>query len=199
MKVEEPVSDYGSLDLNRTYSYVDYLRWQFKERVELIRGKVFKMAPAPSTNHQAILSNLGMHFLNFFREKPCNVFLAPFDVRLPIVKPGKNYTVVQPDISIICDGSKLDKLGCNGSPDLVVEIISPGNTAHDTVIKYEIYEEAAIKEYWMIDPDKRMVLTFALQDRKYVGIKPYVEGQLIRSTLFPGLKIRVNDIFRKLV
>jgi Uma2 family endonuclease len=199
MKAEEPIFDYAQLDLNGTYTYMDYLRWHFKERVELIRGKVFKMSPAPNTNHQTILLNLGVLFSSFFDKQSCSVFLAPFDVRLPIAKPWKDHTVVQPDVSVICDASKLDKLGCAGSPDLVVEIISPGNPAHDKMVKFDLYEEAGIKEYWIVEPDNRLVLLYRLQDGKYAGLKPYLENQTINSILFPDLKIKVNDIFKKMI
>jgi Uma2 family endonuclease len=198
VKAEEPIADYAKLDLGGTYSYLDYLRWQFKERVELIRGKVRQMSPAPNTNHQLILSNLGVRLANHFENNPCSVFFAPFDVRLPITKPGKDHTVVQPDICVICDGSKLDKQGAKDAPDLVVEILSPGNSDHEMHTKFELYEESGVREYWIVDPDKRVVLVYCLQEGKYTGLKPFVENDRIDCRLFPDLDIRVNHLFKNL-
>jgi Uma2 family endonuclease len=196
---EEPITDYARLDLSGTYSYFDYLRWHFKERVELIRGKVFKMSPAPNVNHQSILLNLGADFGFFFKQHSCRVFPAPFDVRLPIAKPGKDYTVVQPDICVICDDSKLDKQGCKDAPDLVVEILSPGNSKHEMQTKFELYEEAGVKEYWIVEPEKKLVLVYSLKDGKYIGLRPFLEGDTIDCVLFPQLKIAVDDIFFRLL
>lgn len=198
MKSEEPIVDYTRLDLGGTYSYLDYLRWQFKERVELIRGKVRQMSPAPNTNHQMILSNLGVSLANHFRNSPCRVFFAPFDVRLPIAKPGKDHTVVQPDICVICDVSKLDKQGARDAPDLVVEILSPGNSDHEMHTKFELYEESGVSEYWIVDPEKKVVLVYCLQEGKYNGLRPFVENDTIECRLFPDLNIRVNHLFKNL-
>ncbi len=199
MQSEEPITDYAKLDLNGVYSYADYLRWQFKERVELIKGKVFKMSPAPNTNHQVILADLSREFLGAFQNHGCKVFFAPFDVRLPIAKPGKDYTVVQPDLCVIRDVSKLDRLGCNGAPDLVVEILSPGNSAHEMRTKFNLYEEAGIKEYWIIEPDKKVVLVYFLSEAGYIGSRPFVDDQVIVSPLFPELKIIANDLFKNMI
>ena len=111
------VTNFSDLDLTKTYSYADYLKWQFQERVELIKGFILKMSPTPSMAHQTVVNNLtGIFYINF-RLTPCRVFQAPFDVRLPIPSAKKDSTVVQPDLCIICDESKLDVRGCNGTPD----------------------------------------------------------------------------------
>lgn len=199
MKAKEPITDYAKLDLSGIYSYVDYLNWHFKERVELIRGKVRKMSPAPNNNHQSILLEASTRFARYFDDKPCRVYFAPFDVRLPIAKPGKDSTVVQPDLCVICDASKLDKLGCKGAPDLVIEVLSPGNSKHEMKTKMDLYEEAGVKEYWIIEPEQRVVLVYKLEKGKYVGLKPFAEGEPVKSILFPDLVIQVNDIFRKMI
>jgi Uma2 family endonuclease len=198
MESEEAITDYAKLDLSGTYTYPDYLHWHFKERVELIRGKVFKISPAPNTNHQLILANLGRNFLNFFREHSCIVFFGPFDVRLPIAKPGKDYTVVQTDICVICDESKLDKQGCKDAPDLVVEILSPGNSRHEMQTKFELYEEAGVREYWIVEPEKKWVLVYSLYDNKYIGSKPYVEGDTVRSSIFKDFTVKVDELYGNL-
>ena len=199
-KVEEPIVKYGRLDLNGIYTYWDYLKWQFEERVELIRGKVFRMSPAPNVNHQRISRNLALVLFSRFKSAPCEAFVAPFDVRLPIPNEKKDTTVVQPDFCIVCDSGKLeDGRACNGTPDLVVEILSLGNSKHDMKTKFELYEASGVKEYWIVQPAERIVLLYTLIDGKYIGLRPYSEGMTLESQLFPELKVEVSDIFHKVV
>ncbi len=131
------------LDLNKTYTYADYLKWFFEERIELIKGKIFKMLPAPSTYHQLISGNLFLKIGSFFEGDGCQVFTAPFDVRLPgssfDLKDEDILTVVQPDISIVCDKNKMDRKGCLGAPDWIIEILSPSTSQKDRIDKFELY------------------------------------------------------------
>ena len=189
------VKNFSDLDLTKTYSYSDYLLWQFTERVELIKGFILKMSPAPNTNHQKISQNLNGYFYIFFQKKNCQVFVAPFDVRLPIKSAKKETTVVQPDISIICDDNKLDEKGCNGAPDLIIEILSPNNTKHDLHTKFNLYQEAGVLEYWLVEPTEKIVFVYVLKDGIYIGLKPIVEGEKIKSQLFPEIEIAVKDVF----
>lgn len=191
------VTNFSDLDLSKKYSYTDYLKWQFQERVELIKGFILKMSPAPSMVHQRISSNLTGCFYENLKRKPCNVFQAPFDVRLPIPAAQKDSTVVQPDLCIICDESKLDARGCNGSPDLMVEIISPNNSKHDVHTKFNLYQEAGVKEYWLIEPNDKIILVYTLVNNEFIGLKPQVEGENIKSPLFPELEIAIEDVFYK--
>jgi Uma2 family endonuclease len=191
------ITNINQLDLNKTYSYSDYLLWQFQERVELIKGFIMKMSPAPSMVHQRISNNLSFELNNYFRRKPCDVFQAPFDVRLPIASAKKDTTVVQPDLCIICDENKLDARGCNGSPDLIIEIISPNNSKHDVDTKFKLYQEAGVKEYWLVEPNDKMILIYTLINGKYIGLKPFTEGEKIESPLFPELDIALEDVFYK--
>ncbi len=111
------MTSFQELNLDRTYTYSDYLTWEFQERVELLRGWVVKMSPAPNTKHQRLVKDILVEIDLFLRDKPCQIFPAPFDVRLPVSsKDDKITTVVQPDLVVICDDSKLDKQGCNGAP-----------------------------------------------------------------------------------
>ena len=191
------ITYFSDLDLTKTYSYSDYLLWQFQERVELIKGFILKMSPAPSMAHQTVVNNLtGIFYINF-RQKPCRVFQAPFDVRLPIPSTKKDATVVQPDLCIICDESKLDARGCNGTPDLMVEIISSNNSKHDVHTKFNLYQEAGVKEYWIIEPNDKIILVYTLVNNEFIGLKPQVEGENIKSPLFPELTIAVEDVFYK--
>jgi Uma2 family endonuclease len=195
------IKDISTLDLNGTYTYADYLRWQFEEKVELIRGKIFKMSPAPNLKHQRISFGLGLVIGNFFRGKKCSVFSAPFDVRLYDSKKSQKankdiYTVVQPDLCVICDKSKLDEQGCIGAPDLIVEILSKGNTTKEMKIKYELYEESGVKEYWVVYPYEENLLQFVLNDKqKYELNSIYVTNDVLTSTLFPDLRVNLEEIF----
>lgn len=192
------VKKFSDLDLTKTYTYSDYLLWQFSERVELIKGFIRKMSPAPSRKHQTISQNLNWKIYSFFENRPCSVFVAPFDVRLPIKSSKKDTTVVQPDLCIICDENKLDDKGCNGAPDLIVEILSPNNSKHDVDTKFNLYQESGVKEYWMVEPEERIVLVYTLRNEEYIGLKPFSEGQIIKSPLFSEMQITVDEVFKRI-
>jgi Uma2 family endonuclease len=189
--VEEP-------DASASYTYADYLKWQFEERVELIKGRMLKMT-APNRKHQEVAGELITQLKNFLRGKSCRPYVAPFDVRLP--KKGETddkdiYTVVQPDICVVCDESKLDDKGCIGAPDLVVEILSPGNSRKEVRIKHELYEESGVKEYWIINPLEENIAVFLSNNHgKFDGASLYTNGDTITSKAVNGLKIDVTEIF----
>ena len=136
----------------RLYTYKDYVLWPDEERWELINGAAFNMSPAPSRFHQKISGTLFSKIHHYLEGKPCEVYHAPFDVRLPEGNEPEEdiITVVQPDIAIICDRSKLDDKGCKGSPDLVIEIVSPHTVSKDMKEKLALYEKHGVKEYWII-------------------------------------------------
>ena len=156
------------------YTYADYLKWKFEERRELFRGKIFKLS-APNTRHQIVSMKLRLRSGGFLEKHPCFVFVAPFDVRLPVKNRKKDNeitTVVQPDLGIVCDRSKIDQRGCCGAPDLVVEILSPGNSQKEVQLKFELYEEAGVTEYWIINPVEENIVAFILnEDGKFGGGK----------------------------
>ncbi|WP_392447926.1 Uma2 family endonuclease [Capnocytophaga canis] len=191
------VLNINQLDVeNGVYTYADYLLWKFEERVELLKGKIFKMSPAPSLKHQKISMNLSGLLWQFLRGKKCQLFSAPFDVRLPKKEEkGDNiHTVVQPDLCIICDESKLDERGCIGAPDLIIEILSPGNSKKEMKNKFELYQESGVEEYWIVNPTDENILVNVLEDGKYRILKPVVD-EYITSVKFPELKIHTSDIF----
>ena len=194
------ITKLSQLDLDGTYSYADYLKWQFEERVELLRGKIARMSPAPSVKHQSIASNLHYHFRSNFERKDCRVFFAPFDVRLynrkKSLKASQDiYTVVQPDLCVICDSSKLDEQGCNGAPELVIEILSPGNSRREIKDKFDLYQEAGVQEYWLVQPQEEVVLVYTLNEQgQYMGLRPAVDA--VVSPLFPDLEIALAEVFR---
>jgi Uma2 family endonuclease len=194
------ITDINQLDFSKEYTYSDYLTWQFKERVELIKGRIFKMSPAPNRKHQAISWTLTVLIGNYLRKKTCQAFTAPFDVRLLLpkdkVEGDKISTVVQPDITVVCDESKLDEQGCNGVPDLVIEILSPGNSKREMKDKYRLYENAGIQEYWLIDPDREFVTIYSLNDQgKYIGSEPFTNEDVVRSSVLKGLEIDLSEVF----
>ena len=148
------ITNFSELDLKKQYSFKDYLSWQFNERVELFRGFIAKMSPAPSSFHQNYSGNINFAIRSFLKSKPCKVFYAPIDVYLP-TKDKK--TVVQPDIIVVCDLNKIEKKGCVGAPDIAIEILSPGNSSKEMNDKYDLYEEAGVKEYWVVFPEEQVV------------------------------------------
>jgi len=195
------LTDLSELDLDGTYSYADYLLWRFEQSVELIKGKVFKMSPAPSVKHQRISMKFTRLLANYFHGKPCDFFSAPFDVRLLDANKSKKankdiYTVVQPDLCVICDREKLDEQGCIGSPDLIVEILSPGNSKKEMKIKYALYEEAGVHEYWVVFPSEYVLQQYVLNKKKrYVLKNSFVEDELFSAHIFPDLQVDLGQIF----
>jgi Uma2 family endonuclease len=196
------ITSLSQLDLNGTYSYADYLKWQFEERLELIRGKILKMSPGPNLKHQDISRELCRGFSVFFqRTQPCRFFNAPFDVRLydrkKSLKANKDiYTVVQPDILVVCDTKKLDEKGCLGAPDLIIEILSLGNSKREMKIKYELYEEAGVREYWLVYPYEESVTKFILNEKeKFEYAGQYANDDIISASIFPELSIDLTEIF----
>jgi Uma2 family endonuclease len=193
------ITNLNQLDFNASYSYADYLKWQFEERIELIRGKIFKMPPARATKHQQCVGEIFRQVSNQVHRSSCKAFVAPFDVRLtPIQKPesDKIYTVVQPDVCVVCDPAKIDAKGCIGAPDLIVEVLSPGNTDREMNEKFEIYQENGVKEYWLVEPNDRIVLVYILDETgKYIGLKPFTESETLTSKSLGSFQLLVRDIF----
>ncbi|MBI4650597.1 Uma2 family endonuclease [Candidatus Desantisbacteria bacterium] len=176
------------------YNYGDYLTWQDDERWELIDGVAYNMTPAPSRFHQKISGELFYLIRKYLKDKPCEVYAAPFDVRLPKKneKEEEIDTVVQPDIVVICDKTKLDDKGCIGAPDLVIEIISPYTGPKDMKEKFFLYEKTGVKEYWIVHPTDKTIMVFKLGKNKEYG-KPamYSKGDKIEVGILPGLKVEV--------
>ena len=193
------ITNINQLDFSKKYTYADYMTWRFKERVELIKGRIFKMSPAPNLNHQRISGEIFFEVKSFLKGKSCQVFHAPFDVRLPIPSKKRKSpnTVVQPDITVICDESKLDKQGCNGAPDLVMEILSPGNTKKEMKDKLNIYQEAGIPEYWLFTPEYEFVIVYSLNKKgKYVSSMAYTSEDFIESKSVKGFKLDLSVVFK---
>ena len=193
------ITQLSQLDLNKKYSYADYLTWQFDEMVELIKGKIYAMSPAPSKKHQFILGNIYLILGSLYKKSSCKVCIALFDVKLlnnKLSTPDSQiFSVVQPDIFIVCDETKLQKLACHGAPDLVIEILSPGNSKKEMGIKFDLYEENKVLEYWIVEPLNETVQIYSLQNEKYIGLKPFTVDDKIKSVLFPNLDFDIKEFF----
>ena len=194
------ITSLSQLDPQGTYSYADYLSWQFDQALELIKGKIFPMS-GPSRTHQKISWKLTLAFGSFFKSQPCEAYAAPFDVRLynrtKSLKADRDvYTVVQPDLCVICDLEKLDERGCLGAPDLVVEILSPGNAAREMKIKKELYGESGVREYWIVDPARETLTRYNLETEGTYG-RPliFVSDETVPSVVFPDLKLDLGELF----
>jgi len=190
----------SDLDPSGIYSYADYLTWKFDVCIELIRGKLF-MSPAPNVKHQQLVWRLNGMLYPIFTGAVCQAFTAPFDVRLYDAKKSRKqnsdvFTVVQPDLCVICDPSKLDDHGCNGAPDWIIEILSPGNSAREMKIKFEIYEEAGVSEYWIVQPEYECIEQFVLEETtgRYRRAGVFVADEIAAPERFPEATIDMNKL-----
>jgi Uma2 family endonuclease len=189
------MSDPAYAEKNNKFTYRDYKAWKLKagERYELIDGVAYAMS-APNDRHQAILMELARQIANFLVDKPCKVRPAPYDVRLFYEEDESDDVVVQPDISVICDESKRGTDGCHGAPDMVVEILSPSNTAIGMQRKLELYRDAGVREYWIVNPDHNIVTVYRLEGERYV-VQIYRAAGTIRPPLLPGLEVTLDRVF----
>ena len=188
------ITSLNQLDLvNGIYSYADYLVWKIKERVELLKGKILEMS-VPSPIHQEISGNLQGALFVFLKNSKCKLYTAPFDVRFPQKGESQVYTVVQPDLCVVCDFEKIDSKGCVGAPDLVVEILSPGNSKKEMKSKFALYQEEGVREYWIVDPERELVFVYVAENKKFRPTLP-ITDDYVRSTIFPNFSIHTADIF----
>lgn len=183
---------------DKKFSYKDYLNWPDEEKWEIINGVAYNMSPAPSRIHQKISRELIRQFANYLLGKTCEVYGAPFDVRLPTMdqKDEDIDTVVQPDIVVVCDKSKLDDKGCKGSPTIVIEVISPYTAQKDMKEKFFLYEKVGVKEYWIVHPEDKTTMVFKLGENGEYG-KPemYTEEDNINVTILGELTIDLKIVF----
>ncbi|MCP4688605.1 MAG: Uma2 family endonuclease [Desulfobacterales bacterium] len=186
-----------SFDKKKKYTYADYLEWPEDERWELIDGAPYNMGPSPSTRHQLVFGALSNQIYNFLSDKECFVLHAPLDVRF--FEENKNddsiMDVVQPDILVVCDPSKLGERGCLGAPDFIVEITSPSTAGRDYVLKSKLYEKNGVKEYWIVHPIDNILHVFLLEGDKYHISVHDGKGELEVATL-PGLVIDLDKVFK---
>jgi Uma2 family endonuclease len=191
-------TDISQLDLTKRYTYADYLTWRFDDLVELIRGKVRLMSPAPRMSHQKVSFRLSRLIDIALEGHRCQGFAAPFDVRLSRTTPNGDAsveTVVQPDLCVVCDPAKLDEFGCLGAPDWIIEILSPGNMSHDTKTKFDLYEENGVREYWMVTPGLKNIIVYLLVDGQYQLQGEYSEPGAVPVHTLPGLTLDWAKVF----
>ena len=200
-KFKIQITDTLNLDFNKRYNYADYLTWMDDVRRELYDGFIKLMTPAPSRRHQELSVNLTLQIGNFLMHKICKLYHAPSDVRFPKDKKSQDdkqvHTVLQPDIFVVCDMSKLDARGCLGAPDMIIEIISPKNSQRDTRDKFEIYQEHGVREYWIVSPNDETVTVFLLDEKGKFQFKGIFAGDdKIPVNIFNGdLKVDLTEVF----
>ncbi|EGW39095.1 Uma2 family endonuclease [Desulfosporosinus sp. OT] len=181
------------------YNYTDYLSWANGKRCELIEGISIDMTPASSRMHQKVLGDLYNQFYNFLKDKPCEVYIAPFDVRLPSSgeQDETTSTVVQPDLVVVCDPNKLDDRGCKGAPDLIIEVLSPETAKKDLSAKLQLYERVGVSQYWVVHPLDKTVMVFFLDERdQYSKPSVFGEGEQMRVELLNELVIDFSTVFK---
>jgi Uma2 family endonuclease len=186
----------AELDRKKTYTYADYYSWDFDKRVELIKGKVFDL-PTPWTIHQLVSGIIAGELYNYIDGKSIEVFTSPFDIRLSTISLNDQdiYTVVQPDICVICDPNKIDERGGIGAPDIMVEILSPGNNRKELQNKYEVYEEAGVLEYWIIHPQEKTFFKYTLIDNCFQPSRLLTIGDEVTTPILPGFILSLDELF----
>lgn len=175
---------------NKKYTYADYCTWDDSERWELIDGLAYAMAPAPGFSHQSASVELSGQLRDFLKGKPCKLITAPFDVRLNA--DDDDDTVVQPDILVVCDKSKLSERGCKGAPDLVIEISSPSTARYDRITKLNKYRAAGVREYWMVDVTSKSVQVCVFESGLMQG---YEDTDTAPVRVLPGCMISLSEVF----
>lgn len=173
------------------YTYADYLAWDEGERYEIIDGEAYMMAP-PSRIHQEISGDFYYALRSFLEGKPCKVYAAPFSVRLFPAEDKSDDTVVEPDITVVCDPAKLDDRGCKGPPDLIIEILSPSTARYDRIVKFNKYREAGVREYWIVDPEEKAVFAYVLKNGEYTAA---IYDETAPVAVLPGCGIDLTAVF----
>lgn len=180
------------------YTFADCLIWDENQRIEIIDGEAFLMA-APSSIHQEISMEISRQLANYLEGKQCRIYPAPFDVRLFEKEgdaPGDVDTVVEPDISVVCDKGKIDMYGCKGAPDLIIEILSPSSLRTDRLVKFRLYQRAGVQEYWIVDPENKSAQVF-LSDGTGT-LRPhedYGREDVAKVNVLDGCYIELNKVF----
>ncbi|MBK8623914.1 MAG: Uma2 family endonuclease [Saprospiraceae bacterium] len=195
--VRETEANEPAFDYSQSYTYGDYLKFDIEEMVEIIRGKIFRMSPAPRIKHQGISGNLFATIHSMLKGKSCKVFNSPVDIVLPIEnkKRNKSTTVVQPDICVICDPKIIEDKAIFGVPDFIIEIVAGKDVKKDTQIKFDLYQEAGVGEYWIVFADIKLVEVFILENSKYQRLNAFSEDDFVPVKTIPGLEISIDDIF----
>jgi len=187
-----------ALEKDERYTYQDYMAWE-EGRWEIIDGEIYDMTPAPRRVHQEILTELLGAMWNFFKNNPCKVYAAPFDVRLVYDLDADDqdiHTVVQPDIVVVCDEQKLDERGCKGAPDFIIEILSPSTATRDLKTKRDLYERFGVPEYCLVHPTDQMAMVYRLNEYgEYGKADIYGNDEILELQTLPELAINLAEVF----
>ena len=177
------------------FTYADYKGWELSEgeRFELIYGEAYAMS-APNARHQEILIEISTQFHAYLRGKPCKVYPAPYDVRLFYREDEGDDTVVQPDITVVCNEQRRGYEGCRGAPDLVIEILSPSNTAIEMERKLKLYQDAGVREYWIVDPENKGLTVYRFHEGA-ISFFTYKKDTTVPVGIFPDLNISLEQVF----
>ena len=182
--------------LEERFTYADYCAWPENERWELIDGAAYALA-TPTFAHQRVSGEIFGQLREFLKGKPCQVFYAPFSVRLN-ADEGDD-TVVEPDILVVCDNKKLeDGKGVVGAPDFVIEILSPSTAKHDRERKFRLYQKAGVREYWVVDPDDKLLMAYVLRDGRYLGSVFFEDDASVPVEVLDGCTINLTEVFEGL-
>jgi Uma2 family endonuclease len=179
---------------NHSYTYADYRTWDNGQRWEIIEGAPCLMSPAPTFAHQQLCGEVFGQLREYLKGKPCQAALAPLDVRFE--DNDRTNTVVQPDVMVICDKTKIKKEGCVGAPDVVFEVLSPTTASRDMITKYSLYEKHGVREYWVIDPEEKTLVRFSLQDGQYQ--RSQLQRGRMESLAMPGFTLEAQELFASL-
>jgi len=181
-------------------TYADYLQWPEDTRYELIDGEAFLMSPAPLVEHQEVAGEVYRQLANQLDGKPCRPFIAPVDVRLPRKDETDAAidTVVQPDVLVVCDPSKIDRRGVRGAPDWLLEVLSPSTAAHDQIAKRRTYERAGVREYWLVHPGDRTLTVYVLDNGQYGRPEIYELKDATPVGVLPGVSISWDALVERL-
>ena len=189
-----------ALRTEKHYTYADYLQWPDDTRYELIDGEAFRMAPTPLIEHQEIAGEVYCQLANQLDGQPCRPYIAPVDVRLPRADEADAAidTVVQPDVLVVCDPSKIDRRGVRGAPDWVLEVLSPSTAAHDQIAKRRTYERAGVREYWLVHPGDRTLTVYVLDNGQYGRPEIYELKDATPIGVLPGVSIAWDALVERL-
>ncbi|KYO66955.1 Uma2 family endonuclease [Thermovenabulum gondwanense] len=186
-------------EINKEYTYKDYLKFPDDKRVEIIEGRIYDMSPSPSRIHQKVVMELAFSIENYLRtsKMPCEVYIAPFDVIFieENQEIEESKSIVQPDIFVVCDKAKLTERGCMGSPDLIIEVVSPNNSSHDYIRKLHLYNRFKVKEYWIVNPQTRDILVYRLNVEGEFGHPEYYTfSDKVKVRIFKDFEVDFNFI-----
>jgi Uma2 family endonuclease len=183
---------------SESFTYADYLKLEEDVRYEVIEGQIYNMSPSPTPKHQDVVTQFSVDFGLYLRGSKCRVFVSPIDVCLSDEKEDLNNVKewVEPDLIVVCDKNKIGEKRIIGSPDLVIEVLSPSTAKRDRMVKYNRYQRAGVKEYWIVDPVHETIDVYLLADKTYTHRGTYFKDDSMPVSIFEDFIIDLKNIFR---